>query len=98
MALEMQCTPQFKRDMKILKKKRADLGRLDAVLALIAENTPEARETLMTNHGMHQIIGRYRGSNECHIGTKRDDLVVVWDVCGDSVVLRRTGSHDKVFR
>lgn len=91
-------TSQFKRDLKQLKRKRADLSELEAVLSLIEENTPSARETLMTNHGMHRIRGTYPGSNECHLGTKRDDLVIVWDTKKDSVVLRRTGPHDKVFR
>lgn len=91
-------SPQYRRDLKLLRRKRADVEAVEAVRDLIAQDTPEARRELVESHGLHRIRGAYPGASECHAGTRRADLIVVWSMEGRTAVLRRTGTHDRVLR
>lgn len=50
-------TAKFQRDVKRLKKKRYDLGPPEALIDLVAQNTPEALEELRRGHNMHDLKG-----------------------------------------
>ena len=67
------------------------------VIDLIVENTPEALEELRRRHRMHTLKGAWRGSNECHVASAGDWLLV-WRVHGGVAFLQRTGTHDEIFR
>jgi len=55
-------TKQFERDVKQMRKRGKDLGKLKVVISdLIAERPLEER------YRDHALIGNYRGRRECHI-------------------------------
>ena len=53
--LRVAYTAKFQRDVKRLKKKRYDLGPPEALIDLVAQNTPEALEELRRRHNMHDL-------------------------------------------
>ena len=55
--LRVAYTAKFQRDVKRLKKKRYDLGPPEALIDLVAQNTPEALEELRRSHNMHDLKG-----------------------------------------
>ncbi len=88
---------RFKRDLKRLDKKHVDDKPLEAVIALILENTPESISELKRRHNMHTLSGKWSGSNECHV-CNAGDWLLIWSVKGDLAVMQRTGTHDELFR
>lgn len=91
-------TPAFSRDLKKNAQKRNwDLRKLEEVIDLVIENSPEAIQALKARHKMHRLSGKWAGSNECHVANIGDWLVV-WRVEDDIAYFQRTGSHDDLFR
>ena len=74
--LRVAYTAKFQRDVKRLKKKRYDLGPLEALIDLVAQNTPEALEELRRRHNMHDLKDEWSGSRECHVANAGDWLVI----------------------
>lgn len=95
--LRVAFTAKFQRDVKRLKKKRYDLGQLEALVDLVAQNTPEALEELRRRHNMHDLKGEWSGSRECHVANAGGWLVI-WRNEDAFVTFQRTGSHDELFR
>ena len=95
--LRVAYTAKFQRDVKHLKKKRYDLGPLETLIDLVAQNTPEALEELRRRHNMHDLKGEWSGSRECHVANAGDWLVI-WRDEDTFVIFQRTGSHDDLFR
>lgn len=95
--LRVAYTAKFQRDVKRLKKKRYDLGPLEALIDLVAQNTPEALEELRRRHNMHDLKGEWSGSRECHVANAGDWLVI-WRDEDTFVIFQRTSSHDDLFR
>lgn len=95
--LRAEFTPKFRRDYKRLVKRNVDLAPLEEVIALILENTLEARGELVRRHNMHQLAGPWAGSSECHV-CNAGDWLLVWAVRGGLAVLQRTGTHREIFR
>ena len=90
-------TAKFQRDVKRLEKKRYDLGPLEALIDLVAQNTPEALEELRRRHNMPDPKVEWSGSRECHVANAGNWLVIRRDE-DTFVTFQRTGSHDKLFR
>lgn len=96
--LEAKFAPAFSRDLKKKARKRErNLAELEAVIALILENSAESIEILKHRHNMHRLSGRWEGSNECHVANAGDWLLI-WCVNCNIVYFQRTGSHDELFR
>lgn len=95
--LRVAYTAKFQRDVKRLKKKRYDLGQLEALIDLVALNTPEALDELRRRHNMHDLKGEWSGSRECHVANAGDWLVI-WREESTFATFQRTGSHDDLFR
>lgn len=95
--LRVAYTAKLQRDVKRLKKKRYDLGPLEALIDLVAQNTLEALEELRRRHNMHKLKGEWSGSRECHVANAGDWLVI-WRDEDTFVIFQRTGSHDDLFR
>lgn len=88
----------FKRDLKKKASKRHwDLEKLQELIALVLENTPEALETLKRRHNMHELSGKWKGRSECHVANAGDWLVI-WSSNDKVAFFERTGSHDELFR
>ena len=88
---DLSITTQFKRDLKLARKRGLDESLLDEVIKLLIEGT-----TLPVNNKDHPLIGDYKGCRECHICP---DWLMIYSV--DKVVnlltLIRTGSHSDLF-
>ena len=55
--LQIFPTSLFRRDIKRLKKKHANLALLDRVVQLIMENSQSSEEELRRRHSMHKFKG-----------------------------------------
>ena len=95
--LRVAYTARFQRDVKRLKKKRYDLDQLEALIDLVAQNTPEALDELRRKHDMHDLKGEWSGSKECHVA-HAGDWLVIWRDEDTFVTFQRTGSHNELFR
>ena len=82
---------QFKKDLKLAKKRGLSLNHLTAVVNMLA-----AREPLNERYRDHALTGRYRGFRECHI---HPDWLLIYKVYADRLVLAliRTGTHSDLF-
>ncbi|MDO5456170.1 MAG: type II toxin-antitoxin system YafQ family toxin [Eubacteriales bacterium] len=82
---------QFKKDLKLAKKRGLSLNHLTAVVNMLA-----AREPLNERYRDHALTGRYRGFRECHI---QPDWLLIYRIEGDELelFLFRTGSHADLF-
>ena len=97
MRLQATYAPAFARDIKRLRKRKVDIGRLEEVVELILANTPESLETLRTRHRMHDLAGSWRGSSECHV-CNAGDWLLIWTTDESVAYFQRTGTHDELFR
>lgn len=83
-------TSQFKKDVKRLKKRGKDLGKLGDVIKLLAAN-----KTLDEKYRDHSLIGKWSGSRDCHI---EPDWILIYRNDSDSLFLERSGSHSDLFK
>ena len=84
-------TGQFRRDLKLAKKRGLDMELLFAVLELLV-----AGETLPPRYNEHMLVGNYRGLYECHI---QPDWLLIYDRSDvlRIIALQRTGTHSDLF-
>ncbi|MDF1489640.1 type II toxin-antitoxin system YafQ family toxin [Tessaracoccus sp. HF-7] len=93
----LEYTSRFEKDVKRLKKKRANLAELRQVIRLIEADDRASRDELRRRHRMHQLKGSWDGAQECHVANMGDWLLV-WQVMDGTAVLLRTGTHQEIFR
>jgi mRNA interferase YafQ len=91
MKLEIRPSNQFKKDVKLAKRRGLDLNLLINTIDKIAN-----REILESKFMDHQLTGNYSGFRECHI---QPDWLLVYKVIDEELVLVvfRTGSHSDLF-
>ena len=82
-------TSQFKKDVKLMKKRGKDMGKLKEVLEKIISG-----QALEPRYRDHALIGQYKGTRECHI---EPDWLLIYELGHDEVVLVRTGTHADLF-
>jgi mRNA interferase YafQ len=82
---------QFKKDIKLAKKRGLDLKLLKTVVDALAEG-----EMLDARYRDHRLTGNYHDFRECHI---EPDWLLVYRVDGDELklFLFRTGTHADLF-
>jgi mRNA interferase YafQ len=83
-------TTQFARDVKLMRRRGKDLGKLQAVVRLLATGTGLPRK----QHD-HALAGSWQPSRDCHI---EPDWILIYTADADSLRLERTGSHSDLFR
>jgi mRNA interferase YafQ len=83
-------TAQFKRDVKLAKRRGNDLSKLRAVIEKLAAGKPLERRLRD-----HALVGGYRGTRECHL---EPDWLLIYEVTDDDVVLIRLGTHADLFK
>ena len=83
-------TSQFKRDVKRMKKRGRDLGKLKEVLEKIIGG-----QQLEAQYRDHVLVGQHKGTRECHI---EPDWLLLYELAQSEVVLIRTGTHADLFR
>ncbi|EEZ90991.1 addiction module toxin, RelE/StbE family [Mobiluncus mulieris 28-1] len=89
--LELIYTTKFKRDLKLMHKRGADVSLLASVLDRLRRG-----ETLEAKYRDHALTGNYLGFRECHI---QPDWLLIYLVNKTELILTasRTGSHSDLF-
>ncbi|MBL1410369.1 type II toxin-antitoxin system YafQ family toxin [Sphingobacterium faecale] len=87
----LEQTGQFKKDIKLAKKRGLNFILLNEVVTTLVESGE-----LGPRYKAHKLIGNYKGFWECHI---QPDWLLIWEQ-NDSiklVTLIRTGKHTDLF-
>ena len=82
---------QFKRDLKLARKRGLDITLLNKVVTKLANEEP-----LEVKYRDHDLKGNYAGFRECHI---MPDWLLIYRIDGNDLMLflARTGSHADLF-
>ena len=80
---------QFKRDIKLAKKRGKDLSKIEKILSDLIDSKP-----LSPKHRDHPLKGEYKDRRECHI---ESDWLLIYKDEEDSIVFERTGTHSDLF-
>ena len=83
-------TTQFKKDLKLAKKRGKDLRKLKYIITKVTND-----ERLDSKYKEHKLIGKYKNRWECHI---EPDWLLIYQVTSKEVVFERTGSHSDLFQ
>ena len=62
MKYRIKLTKQFKKDLKLAKNQRKELGKLFEVVEILAQG-----EKLELKYRDHDLSGKYKGTRECEI-------------------------------
>ena len=91
MMLKVVLSNQFKRDLKLSKKRGYNLQLLNEVVDTLAN-----QESLPEKYKDHALTGKYKGFRECHI---EPDWLLIYKIEQDQLILIliRTGSHSDLF-
>lgn len=89
--LEIIPSNQFKKDLKLAKKRGLNLSLLRDVINTLAQH-----QKLEAKYRDHSLTGEYRNFRECHI---QPDWLLVYRIDNDalSLFLFRTGTHSDLF-
>ena len=90
--LDIIASRQFKRDLKLAKKRGCKIECLSTVVKTLA-----AGETLEAKYRDHALTENYAGFRECHV---ESDWLLVYKIKPDvlELYLFRTGTHSDLFR
>jgi mRNA interferase YafQ len=91
--LEPILTNLFKKELKLMKRRRMNMAELKAVMESIADEQP-----LPERCRPHVLHGKkWEGKWECHV---QADWILVYhiDQAKQKVVFHRTGSHSDLFK
>lgn len=88
---DLSFTSQYKRDLKLARKRGLDEALLDEIILLLINNKP-----LPEKNKDHPLKGDYKGCRECHI---TPDWLLIYSVekVVNLLTLVRTGSHSDLF-
>jgi mRNA interferase YafQ len=88
---DLSITTQYKRDLKLARKRGLDENLLDDIIKLLINEKP-----LPAKNKDHMLVGNYRGCRECHI---TPDWLLIYSVDNgiNLLTLVRTGSHSDLF-
>lgn len=87
--LKLNLTTQFKRDLKLCKKRNCNINLLCDIV-----NTLRIPETLPPKNKDHALKGNYTGRRKCHISP---DRLLIYRIDENELYLDRTGTHADLF-
>lgn len=87
--LDLEYTTQFKRDLKLSKKRGKILRKLNTIVDLLLKEKP-----LPEKYKNHPLSGNYKDHQECHI---EPDWLLIYLKSKTVLVLVRTGTHADLF-
>ena len=89
--IEIILSNQFRKDIKLAKKRGLNIALLETVVNMIANE-----EKLPDKYRDHQLIGKYKNFRECHI---QPDWLLIYQIDKSilSLLLLRTGTHTDLF-
>jgi len=84
-------TTAFRKDLKLMQRRGANLKLMRHVLTLLAN-----REVLPAALRDHALTGKHAAHRECHI---QPDWLLIYRIDGDDLILvaMRTGTHSDLF-
>ena len=80
---------QFKKDVKRMQKRDADMSRLRTAIQELA-----SAGTLPQRYRPHKLSGDWENMWECHL---KGDWLLIYDVTETELWLARTGTHSDLF-
>jgi len=87
---ELQYTSQFKRELRLARKRGDKVDLLERVI-----HQPADGQSLAPRHRPHRLSGAFEGAWECHV---TPDFLLIWEETKDKIILLRLGTHSDVFR
>ncbi len=87
--LKLNLTSQFKRDLKLCKKRNYNIDLLNDIV-----NTLRIPEALPPKNKDHSLKGNYIGRRECHISS---NWLLIYRINENEIYLDRTGTHADLF-
>lgn len=89
--LDIVASNQFKRDLKLARKRGFPLDALRFVVDTLAR-----QQTLDAKYRDHELLGQYSGFRECHV---TPDWLLIYRAESDALelFLFRTGTHSDLF-
>ena len=87
--MDFDTTAQFRRDLRLAKRRGKDLRKFQAILDLLLIPLP-----LPERCYPHRLSGEYAGLWECHI---ESDWLLIWEAGDELIVLVRMGRHGDLF-
>ncbi len=89
--LELRQTSNFKKDLRRMIKRGANMELLDEVIQILLR-----RKTLPEKYHDHPLTGNWHGYRDCHI---EPDWVLIYRIDDDALILlaTRTGTHSDLF-
>ncbi len=85
-------TTQFKKDLKLCKKRGLNIDLLTELLKLLEKGKP-----LPEKYHDHPLSGSFAGCRECHI---LPNWLLIYEISGNDLIiyLTRTGTHSDLFK
>jgi mRNA interferase YafQ len=80
---------QFRRDVKLARKRGKDMAKLREVILLLLEGNP-----LPARFKDHPLSGEWKLYRDCHI---EPDWLLLFKIDEDDLHLVRTGTHSDLF-
>jgi mRNA interferase YafQ len=80
---------QFKKDLKLMKKRRKNMDKIFAIIAHIIWEEP-----LPEHCREHILSGDYDGIAECHV---ENDWLMIYHYISEKVIFHRTGTHSDLL-
>ena len=89
--LTLHTTGQFRKDVKLARKRGLDTSLLRSVIQTLLEERP-----LAPKYRDHPLAGNYTGFRECHV---QPDWLLIYIIDKGRLVLTasRTGTHSDLF-
>ena len=89
--LELKRTAQFRKDLKLVVKRRLNIDLLDDIIQTLRERKP-----LDPKYRDHALTGNYAGFRECHI---QPDWLLIYMIDEKNLILTasRTGTHSDLL-
>lgn len=87
--LNLEYTNQFKKDLKLSKKRGKDLSKLEKIIGALLKEEP-----LSEKHRDHFLSGDYKDHRKCHI---EPDWLLIYLKAQEAIKLVRTGTHTDLF-
>lgn len=88
---QIRWTNQYKKDIKLAKKRHYKIEELEQVVFMLASAQP-----LEERYCDHALEGNWKGHRELHI---RPDWLLIYQIKDDVLILElsRTGTHSDLF-
>ena len=91
MKYEVIRTTRFRKELKKMLKRGADIAKLETVVTILASGEP-----LPPQYHDHALSGDMEGTRDCHI---TPDWLLIYRINGNvlTLTLTRTGTHADLF-